>query len=158
MENERITVRARLIVIKNGKLLVQYRQKKNFYHYFGGHLDYGETILDTCIRETKEECGDDVVFEFKKILYIRDFILEGEAEQSLELFILGDINKFEELEGLKDTQHPDGDVWLTWLDINNLPDNLYPNPLSKKLLVDFNSGFQNTGQYVGRMNKEEEDL
>lgn len=158
MKNQRITVRARLIVIKNGKLLVQYRQKKNFYHYFGGHLEYGETILDACIRETKEECGDDVIFEFKKILYIRDFILEGEDEQSLELFILGDINKFEELEGLKDSQHTDGSVWLSWLDINNLPDNLYPQLLSKKLLADYNSGFQNTGEYIGRMNKEGEDL
>lgn len=153
MENHQITVRARLIVIKNGKLLVQYRQKQNFYHYFGGHLDYGETILDTCIRETKEECGDDVIFDFKKILYIRDFILEENAEQSLELFILGDINKFEELEGLKDSQHPDGSVWLTWLDINNLPDNLYPHPLSSKLFADFKSGFKNTGEYVGRMDK-----
>ncbi len=153
MENHQITVRARLIVIKNGKLLVQYRQKQNYYHYFGGHLDYGETILDTCIRETKEECGDDVIFEFKKVLYIRDFILEGEPEQSLELFILGDINKFEELEGLKDSQHPDGSVWLTWLDINNLPDNLYPHPLSQKLLADYKTGFQKEGEYVGRMDK-----
>lgn len=152
MENHQITVRARLIVIKNGKILVQYRQKQNYYHYFGGHLDPGETIFDTCIRETKEECGDDVNFEFKKILYIRDFILPGEIEQSLELFILGDINKFEELEGLKDSQHPDGDVWLTWLDINNLPDNLYPHPLSKKLLEDYKNGFINSGEYIGKMN------
>lgn len=153
MENQQITVRVRLIVIKNGKLLVQYRQKQNYYHYFGGHLDYGETVLDACMRETKEECGDDVAFDYKKILYIRDFILEGEAEQSLELFILGDINKFEELEGLKDSQHSDGSVWLTWLDINSLPDNLYPHPLSSKLLADYNSGFQKEGEYVGRMDK-----
>lgn len=153
MENPQITVRARLIVIKNGKLLVQYRQKQNYYHYYGGHLDYGETILDTCIRETKEECGDDVIFKFKKILYIRDFILEGESEQSLELYILGDINKFEELEGLKDSQFPDGSVWLTWLDISKLPDNLYPHPLSQKLLTDYKSGFQKEGEYVGMMDK-----
>jgi len=151
MENHQITVRARLIVIKNGKLLVQYRQKQNYYHYFGGHLDFGETILDTCIRETKEECGDDVNFEYKKILYIRDFILPGDDEQSLELFILGDINKFEELEGLKDSQHPDGSVWLTWLDINHLPDNLYPHSLSEKLLADYNSAFPKEGEYIGRM-------
>ncbi|MGI5841057.1 MAG: NUDIX domain-containing protein [Patescibacteria group bacterium] len=153
MENHQITVRARLIVIKNGKLLVQYRQKQNYYHYFGGHQDIGETILETCIRETKEECGEDVNFEFKKILYIRDFILPGDPEQSLELFILGDINKFEELEGLKDPQHPDGDVWLTWLDINNLPDNLYPKPMSQKLLEDYKNGFTNSGEYVGKMDK-----
>ncbi len=152
MENQ-LTVRVRLVVIKNGKLLVQYRQNHDYFHYFGGHQDFGETVLDACIRETKEECGEDVNFEFKKILYIRDFILPGETEQSLELFILGDINKFDELEGLKDSQHPDGSVWLTWLDMNNLPDNLFPHPLTAKLLSDYKQGFINSGEYVGKMDK-----
>jgi len=153
MKPQEISVRARLIIIKNNKLLVQFRQKHNYYHYIGGHLEYGETILETCMRETKEECGDDVEFKFKKILYIRDFIWPQENEHSLELFILGDINKFEELEKLPDCQHPDGSVWLTWLDINNLPDNLYPHPLSQKLLKDYKNNFPNQGEYVGRMDK-----
>jgi ADP-ribose pyrophosphatase YjhB (NUDIX family) len=140
-------------VIKNGKLLVQYRKKQDYYHYFGGHLDYGETIMDACIRETKEECGEDAIFDFKKILYIRDFILEGETEQSVELFILGDLNKFEEIEGLMDPQHSDGSVWCTWLNMDNLPNNLFPHPLTAKLVLDYKDGFTNTGEYVGRMDK-----
>jgi len=152
MENHKINVRLRIVVIKNDKLLVQYRQKHNYYHYIGGHLEYGETVLEGCIREVSEEC-DGAEFKFKKILYIRDFILPEENEHSLELFILGDLNKFEELEKLPDPQHPDGSIWCTWLDINNLPDNLYPHPLSQKLLADYKSGFQKEGEYVGRMDK-----
>ena len=146
----KIHVRLRLIVIKDNKLLVQYRQNQNYYHYIGGHLEYGETILEGCLRETAEEC-DGAIFKFKKILYIRDFIQPENDEHSVELFILGDINKFEELEHHFDPQHPDGSTWCTWLEIDSLPDNLFPQPLSKKLLVDYNDGFKVEGEYIGKM-------
>jgi len=153
MENHKINIRLRLVIIKNEKLLVQFRQKNNYYHYVGGHLEWGETILEGCIRETAEECNG-AKFNFNKILYIRDFLLpEKEDEHSVELFILGDIDKFEELEHYFDPQHPDNDVWCTWLDINNLPDNLFPHALSKKLLADYKNNFPREGEYVGRMDK-----
>ena len=148
MENHQINLRVRLIVINNNKLLVQFRKKQNYYHYIGGHLEYGETIKEACIRETKEECGDDVQFEFQKIVYIRDFINLKEEGHSVELFILGNINKLEGLEKLPDPQHPDGSVWLTWLNINHLPDNLLPKSLSDKLLKDFKNGFPQQGEYI----------
>ncbi len=152
MENHKINVRLRLVVIKNEKVLVQYRQKHDYFHYFGGHLEFGETILEGCIRESAEECNG-AKFGFKKILYIRDFLIPEEKEHSVELFILGEIDKFEELEHWLDPEHPDGDVWCTWLDINNLPDNLFPHELSKKLLEDYKAGFPKDGEYVGRMDK-----
>lgn len=147
-----IHVRLRIVVIKNDKLLVQYRQKQDYYHYIGGHLEYGETVMEGCIREVAEEC-DGAKFEFKNILYIRDFIFPEENEHSVKLFTWGDVGKFEELEHLFDPQHDDGSVWCTWLDINNLPDNLYPHPLSQKLLNDCKNGFLKEGEYVGRLDK-----
>lgn len=152
MENHLINVRLRAVVVKNGKVLVQYRQKHDFYCYIGGHLEYGETVMEGCTREVAEECNG-AKLEFKKILYIRDFIYPEENEHSVELFILGDVDKFEELEHLLDPQHPDGSVWCTWVDINNLPDNLYPQPLSEKLLKDYKAGFPKEGEYIGRMEK-----
>lgn len=146
--NKQINVRVRLVIIYDRKVLVQYREKGKFYHYIGGHLEYGETIKSACKRETKEECGDKVNFEFQKILYIRDFIQPENNEHSVELFILGSIDKTEKLEGLKDPEHPNGSVWMTWLDINNLPDNLLPKTLSEKLLDDFNNGFPKEGEYI----------
>ena len=146
-----IKVRVRLVIIHDMKVLVQYRKKWDYYHYIGGHLEYGETIKNACIRETKEECGEEINFDLIKVLYIRDFIKADENEHSLELFILGNINKTENLDGLKDPQHPDGSVWLTWLDINNLPANLLPKTLSPKLMEDYNNGFPNQGEYVGKI-------
>lgn len=153
MEDHKINVRLRLIIIKNEKILTQFTQKHNFYFYIGGHLEYGETIIDGCQREIVEECGEGTEFIFKKVLYIRDFIMPGDNEHSVELFILGDINKFEELEKRLDPQHPDGSMWNTWLDINNLPDNLLPKQLTVKLISDYKNNFSNSGEYIGRMDK-----
>jgi len=113
-------------------------------------LEYGETILEGCKREVKEECGEETKFELKKVLYVRDFFDPDNGEQNVELFILGDIDKFAELEHRFDPQHPEG-MWLTWQEMKNLPENLFPKPLTKKLVRDYQNGFPKAGEYVGRM-------
>lgn len=150
MENHRINVRVRMVIIKEGKLLTQYNQDSDYYYYIGGHLEYGETVLDACQREIHEECGSDTEFTFKKILYIRDFILPEKNEHSLELFILGDVNKFMELEKMIDPESKSSVVWATWLDLNHLPDNLLPHSLTPRMLADYHHNFPHTGVYVGR--------
>lgn len=89
-------------------------------------------------------------FTFKKILYVRDFILPGYHEHSLEFFILGDINKFMEIEGRPDPEF-DGKKWPVWLDINKLPKNLRPQNLSLKLVKDAKNNFPKEGEYVGKI-------
>jgi len=149
MENK-IKIRLRLVIIKEDKLLSYYDSIDDCYFYIGGKLEFGEAIKDGWKREIKEELGDDVEFTFKKILYIRDFILKEKNEHSLELFILGDINKFMEIDERPDPEY-DGKKWPKWLDLNSLPDNLYPKPLTKKLLQDYKTGFPREGEYIGRM-------
>lgn len=139
------------MIIKNGKLLCSYTQKNDFYFYIGGHLEYGETIEEGCQREIEEECGEGAKFLMNKILYLRDFIIPEEDEHSVELFILGEINKSKELEGKFDPQHPDNDMWLSWLPIDNLPENLYPKELTKRLLADYKEGFKETQKYLGKI-------
>lgn len=73
-----------------------------------------------------------------------------EGIHSVELFILGDINKFEELEGRKDPEFGDRN-WLTWRDVNNLPPNTYPTELSQKLTTDYRNNFPNQGEYLGKI-------
>jgi ADP-ribose pyrophosphatase YjhB (NUDIX family) len=146
-EGDRIHIRLRCVIVKEGKLLATYTKKNDFYFFPGGHMIWGETVKEGCIREIKEELGEEVEFEFKKILYIRDFI--EKEKQSLELFILGDINKFEELEGKLDPEHEDGSLWSEWLDLNNLPGNLLPKQLAVKIEEEFKKGFPSQGEYVG---------
>ena len=151
MADQKLQVRLRLIIIKQDKLLTSYTKERDFFFYIGGHMEYGETVLEGCKREVIEECGKDTEFELQKVLYIRDYFDTDHNEQNVELFILGHINKFEELEHRLDPQHPDGSMWLTWLDIYNLPDNLFPKPLTIKLLEDYKNNFPNAGEYIGKM-------
>lgn len=151
MNSNKINIRLRMVIIKNSKLLTTYTKNGDFYYYVGGHLEFGETIEEGCIREIIEECGRGTEFTLKKILYIRDFFDPDNGEQNVELFILGNINKFEELEHHLDPQHKDSHVWLTWLDIENLPKNLFPKTLNKRLFDDYKNGFPNAGEYVGKI-------
>lgn len=152
MGENKIKIRLRLVIVKNDKLLAYYDSVDDYYFYIGGKLEFGETIEEGWKREIKEELGDDAEFTFKKILYVRDFIYAEKNEHSLELFILGDVNVGDEVEGRGDPEF-DGKKWPTWLDINNLPGKLYPKKLSKKLLEDYKAGFPNTGEYIGRMDE-----
>ena len=150
MENKKIKIRLRLVIIKNGNLLATYDSEEDYYYYIGGKLEYGETVKNGCQREIIEECGPRIKFVFKKILYVRDFIIAEKNEHSLELFILGDINRFKEMEGKKDGEF-DGRKWLTWLNMDKLPDNLLPKALTPKLLRDYRHGFPKSGEYIGRL-------
>lgn len=150
MENNKIKVRLRLVIIKNNKLLAHYTQDDDFYFYIGGKLEYGETIKQGWEREILEELGDDIKFTFKKILYVRDFIRPEDNEHSVELYILGNINKFDGVEGRPDPEF-EGRKWPVWLDMDNLPDNLYPKSLSKKLVEEYKAGFPKEGEYIGEI-------
>lgn len=148
MINDTIHIRLRLVIIKEGRLLTSYTKKHNFYFYIGRHMEYGETIIEGCKREIAEECGEGTEFTFKKILYVQDFFDTRKNEQNVELFILGNINKYDGLEHKSDAQHADGLMWLSWLDMNNLPDNLYPASLTKRMLSDYKNNFPKGALYL----------
>lgn len=146
---KKIKVRVRLIIIKQGKILLSYVKDENFYFYIGGKVEFGETIKQACIREIEEECG--AKFAFKKILYIRDFIMPENNEHSVELYILGDIDKFAEIEGVKDGEFA-GNHWQTWIDLSRLNElDVRPKGLTKYLINDYQNGFSNETKYLGEI-------
>lgn len=115
----------------------------------GGHMEWGENVVEGCQREIREELGEDVEFDFKKVLYIREYFEKDKDRQNLELFILGNVNKFEELEGKLDPEHEDGSLWTTWLDLSNLPENIFPQLLAKRIVEEYKKDFPTQGEYVG---------
>lgn len=146
---KKIKVRVRLIIIKQGKILLSYVKDENFYFYIGGKVEFGETIKQACIREIEEECR--AKFAFKKILYIRDFIMPENNEHSVELYILGDIDKFAEIEGVKDGEFA-GNHWQTWIDLSRLNElDVRPKGLAEYLINDYQNGFSNETKYLGEI-------
>ena len=145
--NQPITPRVRLIIIKENKILLSYVKSEDFYFFIGGQIEYGETIKQACQREIKEEAN--ATFKFKKILYVRDYIKPKDNHHSLELYILGHIDKFQELEGLNNHQF-DGDHHQTWVDLDKLPDmDIRPKQLVTRLLKDYQEDFLQPTAYLG---------
>jgi ADP-ribose pyrophosphatase YjhB (NUDIX family) len=144
--DKKIKVRVRLVIIKNGKILLSYVKDEDFYFYIGGKMEFGETVEQTCQREVAEEC--DAKFTFKKILYVRDYLKPDENEHSLELFILGDIDKFAELEHYPDRECPENhfQAWIGLKDLSKT--NVKPKNLTPQILKDFADGFKDGAIYL----------
>jgi len=112
-------------------------------------MEWGETIKQACRREMQEEANAN--FNFKKIIYIRDYIKPDMDEHSIELYILGDIDKFKEVEGLRDKEF-DGDHWQTWVDLDKLQNiDVRPKNLVKQIIKDHKKGFKIGVIYLGEI-------
>lgn len=144
--DKKIKVRVRLVIIKEGKILLSYVKDEDFYFYIGGKMEFGESVEKACIREIKEECH--AKFTFRKILYLRDYIKPEANEHSLELFVLGDIDKFGELEKFPDPEFPENH-FQTWVDLKDLSNiNIKPKNLTERILQDYKHGFPESAVYL----------
>lgn len=127
-----IKVRVRTVCIHKNKVLLVINDRDNFSYIPGGKLEPFESIPDCAKREIKEELGEATEFTFKKVLWISEFQDRKRNIHSVELFILGTLNKFEELQGLHDPEH-NGEDHFEWVEIDNLPKDLKPEFLQDKL-------------------------
>lgn len=140
-----LNIRVRLILTKGNQILLMHDSSVGFYYYPGGHLEFGETVLQAAERECMEECNDK--FIFNKILYIRDYLNTAKNEQALELYLLGKL-KNGIADNSKDTAGRKTQS-LHWFEVDDLPENLYPASLSARIAKDFKNNFSCQGEYLG---------
>lgn len=74
------------IIIKNGKVLLVYEKNRNFWGFPKGHLENGETEIETALREVKEEVGLDVDIDVEK-RYTLNYIIRNEIDKTTVLYI-----------------------------------------------------------------------
>ena len=117
----KICCAAHLIMIKDGKLLVQKRNNPNKYGYGqlgmpAGHLEPNENIYDTFKREMKEELGIDVT----SCEVVQVMNLKGETDIYDAYFFTceytGEITNMEE----------ENSKSLEWVDINSDMEGVMP--------------------------------
>ena len=99
MENKKIMVVCRGIIVDGEKMLLVVNSKNNFYCPPGGKMEFGEDPRQTLEREMIEELG--IKPEIGRLLYINTFN-DGET-QALEFFYevknTADYKKVEKLKG-----------------------------------------------------------
>lgn len=73
------------IIIDNGKVLL-IQQNKGWWGFPKGHVEEGETEIETAIREVKEETNIDVVPDENK-RYEQEYMLENGILKQVVLFV-----------------------------------------------------------------------
>jgi len=140
-------IRARCVIIHQSKVLLEFVNDEDFYFYPGGRLEPYETIVQAAVREIREEI--DREFHVQKVLYIREFINKEKQDHSIEFFILGSLDNPTNIDHNPNNPDPKLNHQFKWIDIDNLPENVLPAQLTKKLQQDFHNNFANDTQYLG---------
>jgi 8-oxo-dGTP diphosphatase len=109
-------------IVKDGKLLLSLRTSSHSPDTWcppGGHIEYGETFLDTAKRETKEETGMDI--DEIEIMGVTSDVYEDEKKHVISVHI-----KAKLFSGEPKIMEPDKFSEIKWFDLADLPENLFP--------------------------------
>ena len=74
------------IIIKNKKVLLVYEKNTNFWGFPKGHMEEGESEIQTALREVKEEVGLEVDIDKEK-RYELNYIIRDEIDKTTVLYI-----------------------------------------------------------------------
>ena len=74
------------IIINNEKVLLVYEKNRNFWGFPKGHIEEGETEIETALREVKEEVGLEVEIDLEK-RYTLNYIIRDEIDKTTVLYI-----------------------------------------------------------------------
>lgn len=80
------------IIIKNDKVLLVYEKNRNFWGFPKGHMEEGESEIQTALREVKEEVGLDVKIDVNK-KYTLNYIINNEIDKTSIFYIANPINE-----------------------------------------------------------------
>lgn len=148
--NKKTRIRVGVVLIKDEQVLVIRMHRENaddIYVLPGGGLEGDEGIIDSAIREVKEETNLDA--EIVKILYLKD--LYSEKDRALEIIFLGRIKNGELKKGF-DPEYKAKNVIksVKFVDIKDFEIlNFHPKQLKECLHTDFLNKFQNDTKYLG---------
>lgn len=74
------------IIVNNKKVLLIYEKNRNFWGFPKGHMEAGETEIDTAKREVKEEVGMEVDIDTSK-RYELNYIIDNEIDKTSVFYI-----------------------------------------------------------------------
>jgi len=112
-----------LILMKNNKILLSRRHNTGFhdgeYSLPAGHLDGNETLIQTMVREAKEEIGVELKPEDLRLVHVMH--RKEPSEERVNFFFTA-----EKWKGEPRIMEPHKCDDLGWFDTSNLPENVIP--------------------------------
>ena len=134
-----VLVPAGYAILKDGnKILMSRRFQTGYedgkYSFPAGHVDFGETFTDCCVRELKEEIGVEIDKKDLQLCHIMQRYSSGSAKENrIDVFYF--IEKWGgEIKNLEPEKCDD----LSWFEMDNLPTNTIP--YIKKLFENIKNG------------------
>ena len=79
------------IIINDNKVLLVYEKRGNFWGFPKGHVEKGETEIETALREVKEEVGLDVKINENK-RYFLNYQINNEIDKTTILYLAKPLN------------------------------------------------------------------
>ncbi|MBC8501453.1 MAG: NUDIX domain-containing protein [Nanoarchaeota archaeon] len=140
MEDKRVGVGFRVMILKDGKVLLGKRHDdpekadselhgEGTWTMPGGKLEYGESFEEGAIRELMEETG--IKLKSLKVICVNNDMNEHAHFVTIGLFS-------DDFKGEPKVMEPDEITEWRWFDLNNLPSPIYFP--SKKVLDNYKEG------------------
>jgi len=140
---ERPKIGVAVLIEKDGKILMgkrKYSHGKDSWCLPGGHVEFGEKLIDAAKRETKEETGIEV--SGLELLSVTDDIMYGKHYVTVSF-------KASVVEGEPILKKDEKFLDMAWFEIDKLPEplftatrNVLDNYLSKKIYDGKDSGIK----------------
>ncbi|TET90725.1 MAG: NUDIX domain-containing protein [Methanomassiliicoccales archaeon] len=136
---------ARAIIIVNQEVLLQRNVERDEFALPGGHIEEGETMKQSLVRELKEETNLEI--DVGKLVYVNEnfFEQEGQEFHEIGLYFLADI--IGEPPSKLESQESHIDFWFIGLDGLAQID-LYPSFLRTVLPEDAKSIFSDIEKHI----------
>ncbi len=131
-----------IFVFKEGKFIMGCRKGahgEGTWSVPGGHLEFGETIIEGAKREVEEESG--LKITNVKIAGITNDIFESEGKHYVTVWVTSDWKG-----GNAQITEPDKFLDLQWRDFETLPKNLFL-PWKQLMKSDFFESIKSISQY-----------
>ncbi len=118
------------VIFRFGNKVLYYKTTKGVRDVPGGHIEFGENVLDALKRELNEEIGFNLNFE-PKLIYNWSYIKKEKSIHRVYFVYLIDLS--EPLE-FKSKEYPD-EIEFIWLDKDKIKEQNFLPDFEKSLLI-----------------------
>lgn len=115
MDTPSVKVGAGVVIIKDGKTLLAKRKGAHgagMWGSMGGHVEFGESPMETCIREAREELG----IEIGNLVFVTCMNLLREGKHYLDVSFTAEL-----ISGEPTIQEPERIEEIGWYPLDDLP-------------------------------------